>query len=189
MVLAPVSWALGRGSKVLRDRFVGAAGLAELALALWAALTGGSAALPGLCAMGFTFALDGFRRVYVLIFAFMWAMTLLFSPDYFAHHRTDPDYRPTDPERFRHTDEILKLFSVLMNDPRFEMTLKSEKGGKPNNMCEALDRIEAKGEKKGEKRFADLLQKLLAANRTEDIAKIASDTRYRNKLYKEFQIN
>ena len=80
-----------------------------------------------------------------------------------------------------------------MNDPRFEMTLKSEKGGKPNNMCEALDRIEAKGEKrgekKGEKRFADLLQKLLAANRTEDIAKIASDTRYRNKLYKEFQIN
>ena len=76
-----------------------------------------------------------------------------------------------------------------MNDPRFEMTLKSEKGGKPNNMCEALDRIEAKGEKKGEKRFADLLQKLLAANRTEDIAKIASDARYRNKLYKEFQIN
>ena len=72
-----------------------------------------------------------------------------------------------------------------MNDPRFEMTLKSEKGGKPNNMCEALDRIEAKGEK----RFADLLQKLLAANRTEDIAKIASDARYRNKLYKEFQIN
>ena len=64
-------------------------------------------------------------------------------------------------------------------------------------MCEALDRIEAKGEKrgiligekKGEKRFADLLQKLLAANRTEDIAKIASDARYRNKLYKEFQIN
>ena len=39
-----------------------------------------------------------------------------------------------------------------MNDPRFEMTLKSEKGGKPNNMCEALDRIEAKGEKKGEKK-------------------------------------
>ena len=76
-----------------------------------------------------------------------------------------------------------------MNDPRFEMTLTSKKGGKPNNMCEALDRIEAKGEKKGEKRFADLLQKLLAANRTEDIAKIASDTRYRNKLYKEFQIN
>ena len=117
--------------------------------------------------------------------------------DYFAHHRTDPDYRPTDPERFRHTDELLKLFSVLMDDPRFEMTLKSEKGGKPKTMCEALDRIEARGEqrgiligeKKGEKKVTDLINKLLAANRTEDIAKIASDTRYRNKLYKEFQIN
>ena len=51
-----------------------------------------------------------------------------FGLQYFAHHRTNPDYRPTDPERFRHTDELLKLFSVLMDDPRFEMTLKSEKG-------------------------------------------------------------
>jgi hypothetical protein len=57
-----------------------------------------------------------------------------FGLQYFAHHRTDPDYRPTDPERFRHTDELLKLFSVLMDDPRFEMTLKSEKGGKPKTM-------------------------------------------------------
>ena len=84
-----------------------------------------------------------------------------------------------------------------MDDPRFEMTLKSEKGSKPKTMCEALDRIEARGEqrgiligeKKGEKKVTDLINKLLAANRTEDIAKIASDTRYRNKLYKEFQIN
>ena len=118
--------------------------------------------------------------------------------DYFAHHRTDPDYRPKDPQKFRHTDELLKLFSVLMDDSRFyEMTLPNEKGGKPKNMCEALDRIEAKGEKrgiligekKGEKKLADLLQKLLAANRSEDIEKVASNTRYRNKLYKEFNIN
>ena len=122
--------------------------------------------------------------------------------DYFAHHRTDPDYRPKDPEKFRHTDELLKLFSVLMDDPRFyEMTLPNEKGGKPKNMCEALDRIEAKGEKRGiligekkgiaigEKKLAYLLQKLLAANRSEDIEKVASNTRYRNKLYKEFNIN
>ena len=109
--------------------------------------------------------------------------------DYFAHHRTDPDYRPTDPVKFRHTDELLKLFSVLMDDPRFEMTLTSKKGGKPNNMCEALDRIEAKGEKKGEKKVTELIKKLHDANRNEEIIKAASDTRYRNKLYKEFQIN
>ena len=109
--------------------------------------------------------------------------------DYFAHHRTDPDYRPTDPVKFRHTDELLKLFSVLMDDPRFEMTLTSKKGGKPNNMCEALDRIEAKGEKKGEKKVTELIKKLHDDNRNEEIIKAASDARYRNKLYKEFQIN
>ena len=91
--------------------------------------------------------------------------------------------------KFRHTDELLKLFSVLMDDPRFEMTLTSKKGGKPNNMCEALDRIEAKGEKKGEKKVTELIKKLHDANRNEEIIKAASDARYRNKLYKEFKIN
>ncbi len=87
MALAPMSWLLGRRSKSLRNGFVVAAGFLELALALWAALRGGSAALPELCVLGFRFELDGFRRIYTLIFAGMWAMTLLFSPDYFAHHR------------------------------------------------------------------------------------------------------
>lgn len=87
MCLAPVGWLLGRRSKPWRDRFVIAVGFAELLLAVAAALQGGEAALPDVCVMGFTFALDGFRRVYAVVFAFMWAMTLLFSPDYFAHHR------------------------------------------------------------------------------------------------------
>ena len=86
MALAPLSWLLGRRSKPWRDRFVVAAGFLELALAVWAAAAGGTAALPGLCALGFRFEMDGFRRVYTLVFALMWAMTLLFSPDYFAHH-------------------------------------------------------------------------------------------------------
>ncbi|MBQ1372436.1 MAG: NADH dehydrogenase [Oscillospiraceae bacterium] len=86
MLLAPLSWLLGRRSRFLRDRFVEAAGLTELALAFFAACSGGSAAIPALCGMGFSFELDGFRQLYSLIFAFMWAMTLLFSPYYFAHH-------------------------------------------------------------------------------------------------------
>ena len=108
--------------------------------------------------------------------------------DYFVHHRTNNDYRPTDPLKFKHTDELLKLFSVLMNDPRFAMTLEEKKGDKPKTMCEALDRIEAKGEKKGEEKLADLIMKLIDANRNDDIPKVATNTRYRNKLYKEFQI-
>ena len=87
MGLAPVGWLLGRRFKPRRDRFVIAVGFAELLLAVAAALRGGEAALPDVCVLGLTFVLDGFRRVYAVVFAFMWAMTLLFSPDYFAHHR------------------------------------------------------------------------------------------------------
>lgn len=92
VALAPVSWLLGRRSKSLRDGFVGAVGLLELALALFAVRGGAAASVPALCTMGFSFVMDGFRRVYTLIFAFMWAMTLLFSPDYFAHHHNRNRY-------------------------------------------------------------------------------------------------
>ena len=124
--------------------------------------------------------------------------------DYFVHRRTNPDYRPTDPERFKHTDELLKLFTVMTNDSRFVQTLQAEGKRRPENMCEVLDRIEEKGrlegekigekkgkkigEKKGEKKLAELITKLVSAGRNDDIYKAASDTRYRNKLYKEFQI-
>ena len=64
--------------------------------------------------------------------------------DYFVKKRTDPDYRPTDPVKFRHVDELLKLMSVLTEDERF-VELLDEEGGKPQNMCEVLDRAEARG--------------------------------------------
>lgn len=71
--------------------------------------------------------------------------------DYFVRKRTEPDYRPKDPEKFRHVDELLKLMSVLTQDSRFEEALEGE-GGKPKDMCEVLDRVEAKGIEIGEAR-------------------------------------
>ena len=68
--------------------------------------------------------------------------------DYFIHRRQDPDYRPRDPQRFQHADELLKLMTALTNDHRFADTLTGE-GEKPNNMCEVLDRVEARGEARG----------------------------------------
>ena len=53
-----------------------------------------------------------------------------------------------DKTAFVHTDEILKLMSLLTDDDRYELTLNSE-GGKPQNMCEMLDRVEARGVEKG----------------------------------------
>lgn len=52
------------------------------------------------------------------------------------------------PEQFRHADELLKLMTVLTQDSRFEETLLW-KGGKPENMCQVLDRVEARGMEKG----------------------------------------
>ena len=68
--------------------------------------------------------------------------------DFIAHKRADPDYVSTDRTTFVHTDEILKLMSLLTDDDRYELTLNSE-GGKPQNMCEMLDRVEARGVEKG----------------------------------------
>lgn len=92
MLLAPISWLLGRRTKKGRDLLVVSVGLAELALGIFAVLRGGSAGISGVCVMGLHFELDGFRSVYTVVLTFMWAMTLLFSPDYFSHHHNRNRY-------------------------------------------------------------------------------------------------
>ena len=67
---------------------------------------------------------------------------------FIAHKRADPNYVSTDRTTFVHTDEVLKLMSLLTDDDRYELTLNSE-GGNPKNMCEMLDRVEARGMEKG----------------------------------------
>jgi len=42
--------------------------------------------LDMICGHGIGFTTDGFRIVYVIIACFMWAMTALFSPEYFKHY-------------------------------------------------------------------------------------------------------
>ena len=65
--------------------------------------------------------------------------------DYFVHKRTNPDYRPVDPAIFQHVDELLKMMAAITHDDRFLEVLYDEEGGKPKDMCEVLDRVEAKG--------------------------------------------
>ena len=48
--------------------------------------------VPAFCGMGLNFTLDGFRIVYCLIAAFMWAMTGLFSLEYFSHYKNKTRY-------------------------------------------------------------------------------------------------
>lgn len=86
MVLAFIIYGLGSRGKVEGANGAIIAGVLEFALMLCAAFfSRGDLYVPGVCGLGLHFTLDGFRRVYGLVAAFMWMMTLLFSREYMAH--------------------------------------------------------------------------------------------------------
>ena len=99
--------------------------------------------------------------------------------DYFVHSRTDLDYRPADSVRFRHVDEVLQLLGAVTGDDRYSEIL-NEEGGKPENMCEVLDRAEARGEIRGIDKarlegINSLIEKLkLSAQQAMDLLSIPS---------------
>ena len=70
---------------------------------------------------------------------YFWALL-----DYFVGKRDNPEYRPKDPQKFKHVDEVLKMLSVFTGDSRFSDFITQE-GGRPATMCEVLDRAENKG--------------------------------------------
>ena len=84
---AVLSWCIGRRSKAARTVFARWVGLSELALVLAIAIAGAAdVELPKLCGLGLSFTLDGFRRIYSVVTAVLWAGTLCFSGEYFAHY-------------------------------------------------------------------------------------------------------
>lgn len=96
---AAVSFTIGKKYKKYRDYFVGTVAVLEFVLAgflLYRYMTDvsytGVTELSGVCGMGLTFTVDGFRTVYVCIAAFMWMCTSLFSAEYFAHYRNRNRY-------------------------------------------------------------------------------------------------
>ncbi len=100
-----VVYGIGRFHKTARDYAAAAAGLLEFAAmsaaAFWVyrMFADGNllrempgVVIPGVCGMGLSFTLDGFRCIYGLIAAFMWFATLLFSREYFLRHRNRNRY-------------------------------------------------------------------------------------------------
>ena len=94
MAAALLSYLLGRKTKAGRNAFVGAVVVLEFLFGLLLAVKGQGteSVLPGICGMGLRFTVDGFRAGYVVIAAFMWMVTGLFSPVYFAHYRNRNRY-------------------------------------------------------------------------------------------------
>ncbi len=75
--------------KDVRDYLAMGTGVLEFAVMLVFAAKGLGSVLriPGICGLGISFCLDGFRSVYGTVAAFMWMMTLLFSREYLARER------------------------------------------------------------------------------------------------------
>ena len=77
---------------------------------------------------------------------YFWALL-----DYFVGKRDNPEYRPKDPQKFKHVDEVLKMLFVFTGDSRFSGFITQE-GGRPATMDEVLDRAENKGREDGIKK-------------------------------------
>ena len=93
MAMACVCYLAGRCSKPLRNVLSCLTGAAVFVLAVvTAAGPGAEAYVSQVCALGLSLELDGFRKVYVLVIALMWMMTLLLSRDYFAHYHNRNRY-------------------------------------------------------------------------------------------------
>lgn len=91
MLGALAAWLLGRKSKQGRNRLVQAITFIELALTLYACFTCfDSECTIALC--GISLKMDGFRCIYTTVTAFMWFMTSMLSPQYFAHYHNRNKY-------------------------------------------------------------------------------------------------
>ena len=68
--------------------------------------------------------------------------------DYLYQMRVNRDYT-ADETTIEHVEELLTLMSAMTGDNRFEETINYLKGKEKVNMCEVLDRVEARGIEKG----------------------------------------
>ncbi len=90
----------------------------------------------------------------------MFTSDFKYLADYCIQMRKQRDYeKPSelvvaaDKDTVKHYDELFKLFTVMTGDPRFEETANEvRREGGPRTVCEVLDRIEARGEVRGEQR-------------------------------------
>ena len=93
MLAALGCYIAGRRSVRLMNTLVSLTGVAVFATCLGLNFTGElTLAIDGFCGFGLHLKADGFRAIYAGIAAFMWMMTGLFAPEYFAHYHNRARY-------------------------------------------------------------------------------------------------
>ncbi len=86
-ILGVLSCLIGKRNEYAGDLFAAAVTLAELVLSLVLYFTLPGITIDGILCGGLSFTADGFRSVYSVITALMWAFTTLFSLEYFKNER------------------------------------------------------------------------------------------------------
>ena len=95
-------------------------------------------------------------------------------------------------QRIVHMEALCDMMEALTGDTRFtemaEKFVERQQKGEVIIMCEYIDALEAKGEKKGEAKLASLLEKLYDLGRREEAEQAVRNPAVRTRLYKEFCI-
>lgn len=87
------SYLAGRFNRRTRDYLADAVCLIELAVTLLCYKhINSELVISGVCGLGMKFTLDGFRYIYAIIIAFMWAATTIFSREYLKGHHNRNRY-------------------------------------------------------------------------------------------------
>ena len=98
MAAGIIAYCTGRVNKTARDYFSDMVTVLEMGLLIYLSylfVNGAEVSFVSdeLCGLGISLKLDGFRIIYGLVAAFMWAMTTIFSREYMAHYpRTNRYY-------------------------------------------------------------------------------------------------
>ena len=69
--------------------------------------------------------------------------------DYFVQMRTNKDYKPS-PQKIKHVHEVLQFMAIFTKDNSFEEFQNLYVKGEEITMTELLDKVEARGEARGE---------------------------------------
>lgn len=71
---------------------------------------------------------------------------------FFVEKRKNKNYVLNDLQDIKHSDEVLKLLSVMTKDDRYVSIIQDGKG-QVKNMCEVAERLEQMGREKGREAF------------------------------------
>ena len=96
--------------------------------------------------------------------------------DYFVQTSNGKEYVPSI-KKIQHVDSMLKLISVLANDERYVDCMESESMEmEVVNMCDVLDRVEARGmEKTRKEMILNMLKENISVDTIARVAKLTAD--------------